>query len=106
MAKSFTADAEAWRDFPLVDKTSAARFPNRPLSTNFTRLSLLPKQRFSFMLRYFGLVVIAVLMAAKLQAADDDSSWTTPGKDPQDTRYSALDQINATNAANLKVAWT
>jgi lanthanide-dependent methanol dehydrogenase len=58
------------------------------------------------MQRHYGLIVIVALAAAKLQAADEDSQWTMPGKDFQDTRYSSLDQINTTNAANLKVAWT
>jgi PQQ-dependent dehydrogenase (methanol/ethanol family) len=36
----------------------------------------------------------------------DDGQWTMPAKDYASTRFSSLDQINATNAANLKVAWT
>ena len=36
----------------------------------------------------------------------DDGQWTMPAKDLQGTRYSGLDQINSTNAKNLKVAWT
>ncbi|MCA1815299.1 MAG: methanol/ethanol family PQQ-dependent dehydrogenase [Acidobacteria bacterium] len=36
----------------------------------------------------------------------DDGQWTMPAKDYASTRFSSLDQINTTNAANLKVAWT
>jgi PQQ-dependent dehydrogenase (methanol/ethanol family) len=37
---------------------------------------------------------------------NDDGQWTMPAKDYASTRFSSLDQINATNVANLKVAWT
>src|SRR3954465_6600857 len=40
------------------------------------------------------------------QASSNDDQWTMPGKDFQNTRYSALDSINVNNAKNLKVAWT
>jgi len=36
----------------------------------------------------------------------EDGQWTMPAKDYASTRYSALSQINAENARNLKVAWT
>jgi PQQ-dependent dehydrogenase (methanol/ethanol family) len=36
----------------------------------------------------------------------DDGQWTMPAKDYASTRFSSLDEINAGNAANLKVAWT
>jgi PQQ-dependent dehydrogenase (methanol/ethanol family) len=36
----------------------------------------------------------------------DDGQWTMPAKDYASTRFSSLDEINTTNAANLKVAWT
>ncbi|HKP93523.1 MAG TPA: PQQ-binding-like beta-propeller repeat protein, partial [Chthoniobacterales bacterium] len=39
-------------------------------------------------------------------SASEDGQWTMPAKDYQGTRYSGLDQINATNAKDLKVAWT
>jgi lanthanide-dependent methanol dehydrogenase len=41
---------------------------------------------------------------AKLQA--DDGQWIMPAKNYASTRFSGLDQINAANAANLRVAWT
>jgi PQQ-dependent dehydrogenase (methanol/ethanol family) len=40
------------------------------------------------------------------QASSNDDQWTMPGKDFQNTRYSALDSINIKNAKELKVAWT
>src|SRR3978361_2377884 len=39
-------------------------------------------------------------------AENEDGQWTMPGKNPQGTRYSGLDQINTENAKDLKVAWT
>jgi PQQ-dependent dehydrogenase (methanol/ethanol family) len=36
----------------------------------------------------------------------DDGQWTMPAKDYASTRFSSLDEINTTNAASLKVAWT
>jgi lanthanide-dependent methanol dehydrogenase len=36
----------------------------------------------------------------------DDGQWVRATKDYANTRYSTLDQINASNVANLKVAWT
>jgi glucose dehydrogenase len=40
----------------------------------------------------------------KLEA--DDGQWVRPAKDYASTRYSSLDQINTSNAKNLKVAFT
>src|SRR5205085_3924798 len=39
-------------------------------------------------------------------AGKDDGQWTMPAKNYHGTRYSGLDQINAANARELKVAWT
>jgi lanthanide-dependent methanol dehydrogenase len=36
----------------------------------------------------------------------DDGQWTMAAKDYASTRYSSLDQINAANVGQLKVAWT
>ncbi|PYS52837.1 MAG: PQQ-dependent dehydrogenase, methanol/ethanol family [Acidobacteria bacterium] len=36
----------------------------------------------------------------------EDGQWTMPAKDYASTRYSALDQINADNVKNLKLAWS
>jgi lanthanide-dependent methanol dehydrogenase len=38
--------------------------------------------------------------------APDDGQWVRATKDYANTRYSALDQINSGNVANLRVAWT
>ncbi|HKO59431.1 MAG TPA: methanol/ethanol family PQQ-dependent dehydrogenase [Thermoanaerobaculia bacterium] len=40
----------------------------------------------------------------KLQA--EDGQWVMPAKNYASTRFSGLDQINAANVRNLKVAWT
>ena len=36
----------------------------------------------------------------------DDGQWVRPAKDYASTRYSSLDQINAKNAKDLKLAFT
>jgi PQQ-dependent dehydrogenase (methanol/ethanol family) len=36
----------------------------------------------------------------------DDGQWVRATKDYANTRYSTLDQVNTSNVANLKVAWT
>ena len=41
---------------------------------------------------------------AQLQA--DDGQWIMPAKNYASTRFSGLNQINATNASQLKAAWT
>src|SRR4029078_3314943 len=41
-----------------------------------------------------------------MQPGAEDGQWPMAAKDYANTRFSGLDQINASNAANLKVAWT
>jgi PQQ-dependent dehydrogenase (methanol/ethanol family) len=41
-----------------------------------------------------------------LKLQQDDGQWVMPAKNYASTRYSTLDEINAGNAARLKVAWT
>src|SRR3954467_2659429 len=55
-----------------------------------------------------GLLVAATIVATAIaqQPAADDGQWTMPGKNPQAWRFSGLDQINTSNAKNLRVAWT
>jgi PQQ-dependent dehydrogenase (methanol/ethanol family) len=61
-----------------------------------------------------GLTVSALLAVAALATAPraphaqsaDDGQWVRAAKDFASTRYSALDQINATNVKHLKPAWT
>jgi len=50
---------------------------------------------------------LAVLMAlpAAAQSGAKNGEWRTYGGDLGNTRYSALDQINATNFSKLQVAW-
>src|SRR3954467_716396 len=43
---------------------------------------------------------------AQSAAETEDGQWLMPAKDYASTRYSGLDQINAGNAKNLKLAWT
>ena len=58
-----------------------------------------------------AVVVAATLLlvggvAAQQQSAATNGEWRRIGGDGGNTRYSPLDQINATNVKNLKVAWT
>jgi PQQ-dependent dehydrogenase (methanol/ethanol family) len=54
-----------------------------------------------------GSALLAQAQAQSLSTTDkDDGQWTMPGKNYQATRYSELDQINASNAKDLRVAWT
>src|SRR5215213_6632831 len=39
-------------------------------------------------------------------SAEEDGQWTMPAKNYASTRYSGLEEINAGNVKNLKVAWT
>jgi PQQ-dependent dehydrogenase (methanol/ethanol family) len=41
-----------------------------------------------------------------LPPASEPGNWTSPGKDYQLTRYSALDQITTANVAQLKLIWS
>ena len=41
-----------------------------------------------------------------MPAAAEDGQWLMAAKDYANTRYSALDQINTGNVANLKEAWS
>src|SRR5215510_6396082 len=57
-----------------------------------------------------ALVVTAMLVwaggAAGQQGAPINGEWRRIGGDGGNTRYSPLDQINAQNVKDLKVAWT
>src|SRR3954467_15593726 len=57
-----------------------------------------------------GILASALLVTAHAQALSssdkDDGQWTMPAKNYQATRYSELDQINTTNAKDLRMAWT
>ncbi|MGZ5198539.1 MAG: methanol/ethanol family PQQ-dependent dehydrogenase [Telluria sp.] len=63
--------------------------------------------------RFRCALVAGVLLCAHAVAApdlasvlQDDGQWAVPAKNYQATRYSGLNQINASNAAQLQVAWT
>ena len=51
------------------------------------------------------LVAAVVLPAAAGAQRGADAEWRVYGGDPGHTRYSSLDQIDASNAAQLEVAW-
>lgn len=44
--------------------------------------------------------------ASQIQNQSDDGQWTMAAKNYASTRYSALDQITATNVPSLKLAWS
>ena len=48
---------------------------------------------------------VAITIVAQ-QGAPTNGEWRRIGGDGGSTRYSPLDQINAQNVKNLKVAWT
>jgi quinoprotein glucose dehydrogenase len=50
-----------------------------------------------------GLLVVVAGCATSGSSADD---WRVTGGEPGNSRYSALDQINSSNVAQLKPAWT
>jgi len=43
---------------------------------------------------------------ASVRAEAEDGQWTMPAKDYASTRFSGLEDINAGNVANLKLAWS
>jgi quinoprotein glucose dehydrogenase len=51
------------------------------------------------------LVFLAAALAASAQTGAQNGEWRTYGGDLGATRYSALDQINASNFGKLEVAW-
>jgi alcohol dehydrogenase (cytochrome c) len=50
--------------------------------------------------------VSTLLVGAGMAQQSEDGQWTMPGKDYASTRYSGLDDINATNAKGLHPVWT
>ena len=42
----------------------------------------------------------------QIQNQPDDGQWPMPAKNYSSTRFSMLDQVNAGNVKNLKLAWT
>jgi glucose dehydrogenase len=61
-----------------------------------------------FPFRSGALALVAAVflpVAAQAQHGAVNGEWRTYGGDPGHTRYSALDQINASNVGDLEVAW-
>ena len=52
------------------------------------------------------LVSLGVFLAAQVRQPSHGSEWPAYGGGPDQIRYSPLTQINATNVADLAVAWT
>jgi alcohol dehydrogenase (cytochrome c) len=53
-----------------------------------------------------GMALFAAAACAEIQNAADDGQWVMPAKNYASTRFSTLNQINTTNAKNLRLAWT
>src|SRR6266550_3879215 len=55
---------------------------------------------------FFVIVLVAMLAtSATGQSGAPNGEWKTYGGDLGNTRYSPLDQVNATNFGKLEVAW-
>ena len=54
---------------------------------------------------FVGLTLLATLVASAQRSAPSPGEWRRTGGDTGNSRYSPLDQINATNVRNLKIAW-
>src|SRR5690349_23196669 len=52
------------------------------------------------------LVFIPSALLGQIQNQPDDGQWTMPAKNYASTRFSTLDQINAGNVKQLKLAWS
>ena len=60
----------------------------------------------SFGLTLCGLLVSPAAFAQDLQTlSQDPGQWVMPARDYASTRFSPLDQIKASNVANLRLAW-
>ena len=65
------------------------------------------RSRYAAMIGFGAFLMIGRAFADDLDAMSrDDKQWVMPAKNYASTRYSTLDQINAENAKDLKVAWT
>ena len=55
----------------------------------------------------FGLIAVAVLASWSVigRAADKNQDWAAYSGDKGASKYSSLDQINASNVKNLRIAW-
>jgi quinoprotein glucose dehydrogenase len=57
-------------------------------------------------LAFVSLLFVSTLAATSQRGAAPNGEWRRIGSDGGNTRYSPLDQIDARNVSNLKVAWT
>jgi len=57
-------------------------------------------------LALFAFGAVGALAQDLAQMSQDDKQWVMPQKNYANTRFSGLKQINANNAAQLRVAWT
>lgn len=55
---------------------------------------------------YAAVMLPALANENLMKMMENDNDWAFPGKNYSNTRYSKLDQINASNVKNLQVAWT
>ncbi len=55
---------------------------------------------------FVAIFLLAFPAYAQIQNQPDDGQWTMAAKNYASTRYSTLDQINASNVKSLKLAWT
>jgi lanthanide-dependent methanol dehydrogenase len=69
-------------------------------------LDCIPGQFLGTALLSSALLAGLPLSPAGGQPAAGDGQWTMPARNYQGTRYSELNQINTSNAKDLKVAWT
>ena len=53
-----------------------------------------------------GALVHASAVSLRTGSASDDGQWTMPGKDYENTRFSALEQIATSNAKQLRLVWS
>src|SRR5262249_46479822 len=82
--------------------------PAPPCSVPLIACSAPEPERRTAMTTFAALLVIAALALAGLVgpvAAQTGAAWGVYGGDTANTRYSTLNQVNASNVGRLKVAW-
>ena len=59
-------------------------------------------------MRYAALILFLLIVIASCRSSesDENKSWQVYGGSKENTRYSSLKQIDTSNVAQLKVAWT
>src|SRR5437016_8968556 len=56
--------------------------------------------------QFIAVSLFAAIAWSDIQNQPDDGQWVMPAKNYASTRFSTLDQINASNVKTLKLAWT